>query len=291
MNQNLDMKGKSISLASQLSALTYVYTPTLRATNIEFWDVSNTGATDLIIKSGKTNFVAFRTINGINIYKPIIMNSKSLSGITSIAASGDITGNKRSFDTLVIAGTSTWKPLTPTSRGVYIGLDSIATGGIEIVTDTNQYIDFTTINSDYKGRITYSSTNNDFKMHVNGNASASLTLNNSTLTTNAITCGPISCTGTGTKQLSPTAAGVYLGLDTSAAGGMEICCSSSPYVDFKTISNDFKGMIIYSHGDNSFHSKLGGSYTHAMRFLSTGLSVTGSLTSSDKILKCNEKYN
>ena len=49
MNQNLDMKGKSISLASQLSALTYVYTPTLRATNIEFWDVSNSGATDLKI--------------------------------------------------------------------------------------------------------------------------------------------------------------------------------------------------------------------------------------------------
>ena len=60
------------------------------------------------------------------------------------------------------------------------------------------------------------------------------------LTTNAITCGPISCTGTGTKQLSPTVAGVYLGLDTSAVGGMEICCSSSPYIDFTTISNDFK---------------------------------------------------
>ena len=80
MNHHLDMKGKSISLASQLSALTYVYTPTLRATKIEFWDVANTGATDLIIKSGLTNFIAFTTINGINVYKPIIMNSNSLSG-------------------------------------------------------------------------------------------------------------------------------------------------------------------------------------------------------------------
>ena len=128
-------------------------------------------------------------------------------------------------------------------------------------------------------------------MHVNGNASASLTLNNSTLTTNAITCGPISCTGTGTKQLSPTAAGVYLGLDTSAAGGMEICCSSSPYIDFTTISNDFKGRIIYNHGDNSFNWQLGGSYTHAMRLLSTGLSVTGTITSSDKRLKRNKTIN
>ena len=172
------------------------------------------------------------------------MNSKSLSGIISINASGDITGNKGSFDTLVITGTSTWKPLTPTSRGVYFGLDSIATGGIEIVTDTNQYIDFTTINSDYKGRITYSSTNNDFKMHVNGNASASLALNNSTLTTNGISCGPISCTGSGTQPTQPSLAGVYVGLDSAAAGGMEICCSFSPYIDFRTISNDFKGRII-----------------------------------------------
>ena len=50
MNQNLDMKGNSISLASQLSAVPYVYTPELRATTVEFWDVANTGATDLIIK-------------------------------------------------------------------------------------------------------------------------------------------------------------------------------------------------------------------------------------------------
>ena len=48
------------------------------------------------------------------------MNSNSLSGITSITASGYIAGNNGSFDASVITGTSTWKPLTPTSRGVYI---------------------------------------------------------------------------------------------------------------------------------------------------------------------------
>ena len=73
-----------------MSALTYVYTPTLRAPNIEFWDVANTGATDLIIKSGLTNFMAFETINGINMYKPLLMNNNSLSGITTITASSDI---------------------------------------------------------------------------------------------------------------------------------------------------------------------------------------------------------
>ena len=44
---------------------------------------------------------------------------------------GTVGGKNGSFDTLVITGTSTWKPLTPTSRGVYIGLDSIATGGLK----------------------------------------------------------------------------------------------------------------------------------------------------------------
>jgi hypothetical protein len=89
--------------------------------------------------------------------------------------------------------------------------------------------------------------------------------------------------------LSPTAAGVYLGLDTSAPGEMEICCSSSPYIDFTTISNDFKGRIIYNHGDNSFYWPFGGGYTNAMRLLSTGLSVTGTVSSSDQRLKFNEK--
>ena len=46
MSQNLGMKAKSISNASQLSAITNAYAPTLRATNIEFTDVANTGATD-----------------------------------------------------------------------------------------------------------------------------------------------------------------------------------------------------------------------------------------------------
>ena len=37
------------------------------------------------------------------------------------AYSGTGTGKPGSFDTLAITGTSTWKPFTSTSRGVYIG--------------------------------------------------------------------------------------------------------------------------------------------------------------------------
>ena len=86
----MDIRGKSISPASQLSALTYVYTSAIRATNIEFWDVANIGATELIIKSGFTNFKAFNTINGTNVYKPLLINNNSFSGIMSITASSDI---------------------------------------------------------------------------------------------------------------------------------------------------------------------------------------------------------
>ena len=50
MNQNLDMKGQAISNACQLSALTCVDTPTLRATSIVFSDVEHSGQLIVLIK-------------------------------------------------------------------------------------------------------------------------------------------------------------------------------------------------------------------------------------------------
>ena len=43
MRHHLDMRGKSIFDATQLTAITYVYSPTIRTTTIEFWnnDVNN----------------------------------------------------------------------------------------------------------------------------------------------------------------------------------------------------------------------------------------------------------
>ena len=82
----------------------------------------------------------------------------------------------------------------PELRGIDMGIDSDAAGGIDICPDTNQYIDFTKKLNNCK-IIFYSATNSDFKMQVNGNASASPTLKDSTVTTNRITCGPISRTG------------------------------------------------------------------------------------------------
>ena len=45
INLHLHMQGKPISNATQLAPTTYVYTPTLRATHIEFSDVATSGAT------------------------------------------------------------------------------------------------------------------------------------------------------------------------------------------------------------------------------------------------------
>ena len=67
MNQNLDMKGKSISNAIQLSSITYVYTPAWRAMHIEFSDVASGKATDLLIKSGSTIFMSFNVSIGMSL--------------------------------------------------------------------------------------------------------------------------------------------------------------------------------------------------------------------------------
>ena len=143
--------------------------------------------------------------------------------------------------------------------------------------------------NNYKVRLIYNVTNNDIKRHVHGSASASLTMNNSTLTINSIACGAISCTGSTTQPTQPTVAGVYIRLDSAAAGGMEICCSASAYIDFTTINSDFRGRLIYTHSDNSFNWQVGGTTAVAMNLISTGLSVTGTVTSSDNILEINAR--
>ena len=144
--------------------------------------------------------MSFSAVNGINIYKPLL-NNNSLSGIIRITASGDtaagtitttsgnisstsgniqtrdgtVGGKNGTFQNLIVSGVK----YVPESRGIYMGLDSDAAGGIDICADTNHYIDFTTLLYNYKGRLIYNATNNEFKMKVNGNASASLIFNDS----------------------------------------------------------------------------------------------------------------
>ena len=300
MLHHLDMRGKSIHAATNLSALSYVYTPTVRTRNIEFWDVDTSGSTNLNIISGADTFMSFSTISTnvkINVFKPILsvedIQAGSLTTISGNISStagniqtrdGTVGGARGTFNQLYVSGV---KDVTaPSSRGLYLGLDSNNDGGIDICADTNQYIDFTTLSNNYRGRLIYNTTNNDFKMHVNGSTTPSLTLNSTTLSTNAI-----ACTGTG-KATAPTTAGVYIGLDTSAAGGIEICAGSLQYIDFTvpTPTTDYRGRMMYNNTENAFAWSVGGSGTAKMVLNATALYVGGTtVSSSDKRLKFNEK--
>ena len=106
-------------------------------------------------------------------------------------------------------------------------------------------------------------------MHVNGNASPSLTLNSTTLSTNVI-----ACTGTG-KPVAPTAAGVYIGLDTSTGGGIEICTGTIQYIDFTipTPTTDFRGRMLYNNTESAFAWHVGGSGTAKMTLNTTALFI------------------
>ena len=125
--------------------------------------------------SGASQVNLAGSINAVDNVTSSTGNFVATAGMLT-ASSGTIGGTTGSFDTLAKPGTSTWKPLTSTSRGVCIGLVIIASGGLDIVADTNQYSDFTTTNTDYTGRITYISTKNYSEMQVNGSLAPSLNI-------------------------------------------------------------------------------------------------------------------
>ena len=309
MLHHLDMRGKSIHNATNLSALSYVYTPTVRTRNIEFWDVDTSGGTDLKIISGANTFMAFSTISTnvkINVFKPILsvedIQAGSLTTISGNISSttgnfqtrdGTVGGARGSFNQLYVSGV---KDVTaPSSRGIYLGLDSDAAGGIDICADTNQYIDFTTLNNNYRGRLIYNNTNNDFKMHVNGSTTPSLTLNSTSLSTNVITCSHIVTTGTA-RPIIPTTTGAYLGCD----GGGNFCAleltsnaftgasATGCYIDFATPNIDYNGRLMFFHGEMAFSWFIG---TGGARLRLSASTLTGPAYSatSDKRLKFNEK--
>ena len=103
--------------------------------------------------------MAFHVIDGINIYKNLVLHDNTLNGVDSILASGDIaagsittsSGNISSYSgnvqtrgivggkngtsqTLACTGLET--VTVPESRGIFMGLDSDAAGGIDICADT-----------------------------------------------------------------------------------------------------------------------------------------------------------
>ena len=87
-----------------------------------------------------------------------------------------------------------------------------------------------------------------------------------------------------------TIAGVDIGLDSgNTVGGMEICASSLPYIDFTVPSIASKGRILYDHSTNDFKIFVARGLVNAT-LNTTRLNVVGTVTTtSDKRLKFNEK--
>ncbi|MFM7979081.1 MAG: hypothetical protein ACKPKO_07160, partial [Candidatus Fonsibacter sp.] len=103
----------------------------------------------------------------------------------------------------------------------------------------------------------------------------------------------LAVTGGTTKPYIPTSSGIYMGMDAgtpSTACGIEICASSLQYIDFTSPGVDFKGRIIYGWS-NDFQFQINSSGTAKMTLNSTGLSVSGTVsTTSDKRFKFNENH-
>ena len=110
---------------------------------------------------------------------------------------------------------------------------------MDIVADTNQYIDLSTTNSGYKGRITFSSTNHDLKVHINSNTTTSLTWNIATLTTNSIACVVAATNDTPTVQC------VFMGTTTESVGNIDMCGTSGACIAFTSLNSDFKAIMLY----------------------------------------------
>ena len=120
-------------------------------------------------------------------------------------------------------------------------------------------------------------TRNVLNMRVHGNASPSLTLTDSTLAANGKACGAMSCAGSGTKTTTPTVAGVYIGMDNAATGGIEICASNTQSIDFTIMNSEYRGKMSYVNIDSSFnwYVRANAGPTPTMKLTPSGLSVSG----------------
>ena len=67
------------------------------------------------------------------------------------------------------------------------------------------------------------------------------------------------CSGSTVQPTVPTSVGVYIGLDSAAAGGMGICTNSTPYIDFTILNTDYTGMLLYMNSESSFNLYVGAS--------------------------------
>ena len=58
----------------------------------------------------------------------------------------------------------------------------------------------------------------------------------------------LACARTSGKPTTPTSASEHIGMDSTLAGGMDICSTSVPYTDFATHSTDYKELFYSNPG-------------------------------------------
>ncbi|MFM7983480.1 MAG: hypothetical protein ACKPKO_29560, partial [Candidatus Fonsibacter sp.] len=144
----------------------------------------------------------------------------TLSASGTISTIGNIIASAKTITgrSLAITGTS-GRPQPPTAQGCSKGQASSGFTAIELVsgvgTTYQTYIDFTEPNVYFRGRIIYTNSTNDFQFLVNSNATARMTLNDTSLTVAGnIIVNTVSCTGaiSGTTM---SAQGIYAGVATT----------------------------------------------------------------------------
>ena len=180
--------------------------------------------------TNKNVAISVQLVVGAGILKPLDMTSNNITNVGSITC-----------NTLASTGAS-GQTSSPTRRGVYMGLHSTAPGGIEICTDMNQYIDFTTMSNDCRRRTKFNTTDNDLKIYVNGSATQSITLISAALTTNQV-----SITRTTGMQSTYAAQGVYMGSIDATAAGIKVSGPNGSYIYFTKPHCVWHGSIDYSN--------------------------------------------
>jgi len=183
------LKGETISQTTNLNVAslttaTQIATPTIKTTNIEFFDVAESGATDLTITSNSIDLLRFSPSICIKFFRYAnfnnndIYNLRDITSVRNILGEGDclFSAARGSYNYLQVSGGTSLRPTIPGVQGIFIGNSSSTSSGIEIAASGDTHIDFTSPMSDYKGRIKYDNANGKLDFYTNSSATAVLSL-------------------------------------------------------------------------------------------------------------------
>ena len=82
--------------------------------------------------------------------------------------------------------------------------------------------------------------------HISSTSGKQPTING-TIACKNLSCQHLPCAGTDGKTTTPTSAGVHMGMDSCAVGGIDICSAQLQYVDFNAASFDYGRRLLYEY--------------------------------------------